>query len=263
MHSATPDYGLIDRAGVAGAIFFPRPDHSRPPPGADDLSFEVADEIRLGARLYTRDRALPTMLYWHGNGEVAGDYDGFAPLYHEIGLNLLVIDFRGYGRSNGRPTFESLVNDGPVAAKLAHAYLDERGYAPRRYLMGRSLGSHPALEIAARAPDGLEGLIIESGAANLRRIAQRLAGGVDPGVAETLAEAHEAKIRSIRLPVLILHGEWDELVPLQTAELLHELLEGTDRKLVVIPGAGHNDIAWVGREQYFAEIADFTRSPDG
>ena len=258
--AAVPDYGLIDRAGAAASIFYPRPDHSRPPPGAEDLDIEVASGVRLGARLYTRDRSLPTVLYWHGNGEVASDYDGFADLYHEAGLNLLVVDFRGYGRSSGSPTFEALVADGPAATTVLQALLDEGGYERRRYLMGRSLGSHPALEIAARQADGLAGLIIESGAANMRRMAARAGGAVDAAAAAVLVEAHDAKIRSIRLPVLILHGEWDELVPLQTAELLYELLADTERKLVVIPGAGHNDIAWVGREQYFAEIEAFTRA---
>jgi hypothetical protein len=254
-----PDYGLVDRAGGAPGMFYPRPDHSRAPAGAEDLEVEVDDGVRLGTRLYSGDQAWPTLLYWHGNGEVAGDYDGFAALYHEIGLNLLVVDFRGYGRSGGRPTFAALVGDGPVAADAVNALLDERGYGPRRFLMGRSLGSHPALEIAARRPGRFEGLIIESGAANMRRMGARLGGAIDPVAVEALVAAHEAKIRSIRMPVLIIHGEWDELVPLSTAELLYGLLEGSERRMEVIPGAGHNDIAWVGREQYFAAIAEFTR----
>jgi pimeloyl-ACP methyl ester carboxylesterase len=171
---------------------------------------------------------------------------------------LLVVDFRGYGRSSGRPTFAALVGDGPVAAEAVNALLDERGYGAGRFLMGRSLGSHAALEIAARSPERFSGLIIESGAANMRRMGTRLGAAVDPVAVEALVAAHEAKIRSIRMPVLIIHGEWDELVPLSTAELLYEQLEGTERRLEVIPGAGHNDIAWVGREQYFAAIAEFT-----
>lgn len=252
-----PDYGLIDRAGVAGGMFYPRPDHSRPPAGAEDLEIEVEAGVLLGARLYTGDPAWPTLLYWHGNGEVASDYDGFAALYHEIGLNLVVVDFRGYGRSGGGPTFATLVGDGPVAADAVNDLLDGRGYGAGRFLMGRSLGSHPALEIAARSPERFSGVIIESGAANMRRMGARLGGAIDPAAIEALVEAHEAKIRSIRLPVLIIHGEWDELVPLSTAELLYGLLEGSEPRLEVIPGAGHNDIAWVGREQYFPAIAEF------
>lgn len=254
------DYALIDRAGASGAIFYSRPDHSRPPDGAEDFSLAVEDGIALGARLYTVDRDAPTVLYWHGNGEVVSDYDGFAPLYHGIGLNLFVVDFRGYGGSSGRPSFGALVADGPIIADQCHTLLDERGYAARRYVMGRSLGSHPALEIAARRPVGFAGLIIESGAASMRRWGTRLGGAIASADVEALVAAHEAKIRSIRLPVLILHGEYDELVPVETAAILNDLLEGTKRKLVVIPGAGHNDIAWVGRDQYFAEIEAFTRA---
>jgi hypothetical protein len=70
-------------------------------------------------------------------------------------------------------------------------------------------------------------------------------------------EAHEAKLRAVRLPALIIHGEWDELIPLDHAAGLYDMLGDTERELVVIPGAGHNDILWVGQRQYFESVAAF------
>ena len=85
-------------------------------------------------------------------------------------FNLFVTEFRGYGRSAGRPSVAHLVSDARPLAERFHATLDEQGFDERRFVMGRSLGSQPALEIAARAGDRFRGLIIESGAASIRRL---------------------------------------------------------------------------------------------
>ena len=249
-----PDYGVLDRAGAAQSAFYPRRGGSAPPPFASDHLFEVAPGIQLGARFYVSGQELPTIIYFHGNGEVASDHDDVAQMYFRSGTNLMVVEFRGYGTSNGQPNFETLVTDSRVAVRLAHAMLDELGFSKARFVMGRSMGAHSALEIAANAPDGLRGMILESGAGNLRRWIERIGGG-DEGI--RLAEAHEAKIRSIRLPTLMIHGERDELIPLDRAREVFEMLDPADRTLLVIPGAGHNDIVWLGAREYFAAIKDF------
>ena len=250
------DYSLLDRAGVASTMFYPQRDHSSPPSGAEDHLIEVEPGVSVAARLYIADAARPTVLYFHGNGEVAGDHDGIAPLYHDIGLNLFVAEFRGYGKSTGHPTVQALVADAHPVAAYFHETLDRRGFAPERFIMGRSLGAHPALEIAANAPEGFAGLVIESGAGNLRRMLERV-GLLDTELGGELAAAHEAKLRSIRLPTLVIHGEYDELISLSAAELLCDLLEGAEPRMEVIPGAGHNDLLWVGQPQYFGAIASF------
>lgn len=257
MNEPSPAYDLIDRAGLGSLLFYPRPDPSPPPEGAIDLSFEVDAGVRLGARFYPFDRSWPTILYFHGNGEVAGDHDTIAQFYGQIGVNLLVCEFRGYGRSSGIPTFAALVADGGHAAASFHDFLDANGFAPSRFVMGRSLGANPALEVAANHASGFRGFILESGAGNIRRLAARAGLDVTEGAGLDLVEAHETKLRSIRLPGLLIHGEQDELIPLSTAAELYQLLEATERELVVIPGAGHNDILWVGHGPYFAAIKAF------
>jgi len=252
-----PDYALLDRAG-AGSIFFPRPDHGPPPSGAEDHWLVVAPGVRVAARFYVQDPALPTLLYFHGNGEVASDHNDIAPLYHQAGANLFVAEFRGYGGSDGRPSLATLVADARPVAQQFHALLDSGGFNGPRFVMGRSLGSQPALEIAAHAADRFQGLIIESGAAGMRRFLGRL--GLREGEeAAKLVARHEAKIRAIRLRTLLIHGEQDDLVPLAQAAELDELLRDTDRRLVIIPGAGHNDLLWRGLRQYFDAIGELLR----
>lgn len=257
MSEMAPNYALLDLVGAAGMMFFPRPDATPPPRGASDLPIEVEPGVTVNARFYAFDPALPTILYFHGNGEVAGDHDALAPLYRQAGANLFVTEFRGYGRSMGRPTVEHLVSDARPVAAFFHAHLDGLGFNERRFVMGRSLGTHPALEVAANASERIRGLIVESGAAGLRRMLQRFGFDVEHGEGAALVEAHEAKIRSIQMPLLVIHGEWDELIPLQQAVELYEMLAHVERELLIIPGAGHNDLLWAGLQDYFEAIQRF------
>ena len=152
---AEPDYALADRLGAGGMVFFPRRDDSPAPPGAFDHAIEVAPGVVLGARLYLVGAGAPTILYFHGNGEVVSDHDDVAELYREVGVNLFVVAFRGYGRSTGRPAFASLVSDaGPVVERF-HAILDAQQFSGMRLVMGRSLGTQTALEVAANHALGL------------------------------------------------------------------------------------------------------------
>lgn len=257
------EYGLFDRMKLSFPIFYPRGDTSRAPPGAVDHLLEVEPGVSLSARHYTSPSSSGTVLYFHGNGEVVGDHDDIAPLYHDIGLDLFVVDYRGYGRSGGRPSVAALVADAHPVAGRFHALLDERGATGPRFVMGRSLGAHPALEIAARRPEGFRGLILESAAASLRRLFARFVEPAPASVTEELIAAHEAKIASITLPTLLLHGERDELIPLAYATDVRDLMKAADRTLVVIPGAGHNDILFRGLEIYFESIRDFVDRQSG
>lgn len=256
--AAQPDYSLIDRTGVGQMIFYPRVDRSPPPPGAEDLPVEIESGVTIGCRFYPADPALPTVLYFHGNGEVAPDYDDTAPYYHEAGLNLWVADYRGYGASTGRPSFAALVADAHPVLVHFHATLDELGFSDHRFVMGRSLGSHPAIELAARRPERLAGLIIESGAANLRRLMRFFGGGEPSGEVAEMIDRHRAKIAAIRLPALVIHGENDELIPVDHALEFYDGLM-VEKDILIIPRAGHNDILWVGLRQYFEALREFTR----
>ena len=88
------DYGLLDREGATATMFYPRPEKFPPPEGAADHLIDVADGVSLGARVYIDDPSYPTVLYFHGNGEIASDHDDISQLYHEIGLNLFVAELQ-------------------------------------------------------------------------------------------------------------------------------------------------------------------------
>lgn len=254
----TLDYSPLD--AVSSAIFYPRPDRSAAPPGALDFALPVAPGVALGARFHPRDTASPSILLFHGNGEVAGDYDEIAADYRGAGVGLLVVDFRGYGRSGGQPRFSSMLSDARASFARIRAELATRGFAGPLFVMGRSLGTHCALELAGLHAEELAGLIVESGSGELERLVRF--AGLDPR-APALAEltrSHDAKLRGIELPFLAIHGERDQLVPLADARALLERLGSKRKQLEVIPGAGHNDLWWLGRQQYFAALAGFVLS---
>lgn len=248
-----PDYSLLDRGGASGQIFFPRPDSSPTPVGASDHMIDVGDGVTIAARRYESDSHAPTIVYFHGNGEVIGDHDDLARLYHSIGTNLFVFEFRGYGRSTGTPTIEHLVADGATCGRRALDLLDADGFTGPRFVMGRSLGANPALEVAARVP-GYRGLILESGAGNVGRFAPRL--GLAPSAEiDRLIADHAAKLATITIPSLIIHGLADSLVPVDNALATAELLTASDVTTELMERAGHNDLLFVDPNRYFGAIA--------
>lgn len=248
-----PDYSLLDQGGVSAQIFFPRPDPSPTPAGATDHVVEVGGGATIAARRYETDAKGPTIVYFHGNGEVVGDHDGIAPLYHSIGANLLVFEFRGYGRSTGVPTIEHLVADGRACGRLALELLDDDGFDGPRFVMGRSLGANPALEVAAGVP-GYRGLILESGAGNVARFVNRL--GLRPGAElDRLVAAHAAKLATITMPTLIIHGLADDLVPVENALATADLLTASEVTTELVAGARHNDLLLVDPGRYIDAIA--------
>jgi pimeloyl-ACP methyl ester carboxylesterase len=173
----------------------------------------------------------------------------------------VVADYRGYGRSDGTPTFASLIADAHPVLTWFHAHLDGEGCTRSRFIMGRSLGSLPAAELAATEDEGLAGLIIESGAPDLTRLARRAGGDESDTEIAALVEAHAARLAPIRLPLLQIHGEWDNIIPLEYAVAFYEQVRCAQKEFLLIDGAGHNDIFWVGRKLYLETLGRFVHRP--
>ncbi len=249
-------YDEIDNSPLLSFLFHPRRQHSRPPDGAFDLEVPVADNISITCRAYRGQEEKPWLLYFHGNGEVVSDYDGIAPLYNQRGLNLLVADYRGYGASGGQPTFKNMVGDAVKIFDHVTDQVPECEGAKHWYVMGRSLGSISALELASRYPERVKGLVIESGFISVAGLIRHL-GLPSTGDLNPLEDAYRRKTSEIKLPSLVIHGEHDRLVPLEQGKDLFNGL-GTDYKaLVVIPGADHNNIMFVDSKKYIDSIDNF------
>ncbi len=249
-------YAEIDQSVLLRHLFYPRRQHGKARDGAFDLAVDVAEDISIVCRAYPFGAENPWILYFHGNGEVVADYDSIAPLYKERGLNLLVADYRGYGASGGSPTFSDMVKDAGKIFESACKQLGKENESGKWFVMGRSLGSISALELAASYPDRLSGIIVESGFISVDRLIKHL-GMPSPGDLSPLEKAYRQLAEGISLPALIIHGERDRLVPPEQGRELFQALGSEEKTHVIIPGADHNDIMFVDSQKYMNAIAGF------
>ena len=251
---ASVDYSALDDIGISMNAFYPRKNWSATPSGANDHAVKVDDEISLSCRFFSVGQEAPTILFFYGNGETATDYNGIAPVYNQSGLNFFVADYRGYGRSGGWPSFTTMLADSVKVLHYVESMLKAEGYSGSIFVMGRSMGRHSAFELAANHSSRLGGVIIESG----RPILGNFVYTLPPQDAKALEAAYLEKVSSISIPSLVIHGEEDELAPVQQAVLMHESFASEEKRLLTIPGAGHNDLLYRGLNEYFAAIREFT-----
>ena len=251
---------LLDQAKVSQVLFYPRRAYgpASAPAGVRSIGVQVEPGIVLGGQLYPAAPDSPAILFFHGNGEIAEDYDDIAPMYTQLGITLLVMDYRGYGTSGGVPTASHLLSDAVFVFEAMGRLLNENGLAPARlHVMGRSLGSAAAIEIAARADERLAGLIVESGFANTFALLARLGLQVRGADEERDGFGNAVKMSRITRPSLIIHGQDDVLIPASDAHELHRRCASPDKQLVLIPRAGHNDLMMVGLTPYMQAIRQF------
>ena len=257
------DLSVLDDPGVLTELFplayaFPGSAMQRELYRPSLRSFiEVEPGVRVGCRLWVRDRGLPTILYFHGNGETVADYEWVAPLYLDAGVNLFVVDYRGYGGSDGLPTFTTVLSDARASFEALKQMAEKEGLSPCLFVMGRSIGSIPACEVALAYQDELCGLIIESGAANNFRYRW---AHLRPEHADILGDdgtfLNKVKLRSIFIPTLIIHGQRDGIVPYAEAEENYANAAAPEKRLLTLAG-GHNDLLELCADEYFAAIREF------
>jgi pimeloyl-ACP methyl ester carboxylesterase len=251
---------ILDRPEVLSVLFYPRHEEEwdRLPSGVLPIAIPVEPGIYAGGRLHTAGPEAPLILYFHGNGEIAADYDDLGPFYNGLGITLLVVDYRGYGASGGQPTASNLLADAVIVFERLGDVLAKHGVLPSQtYVMGRSLGSAAAIEVASRAGDRVAGLIVESGFADTFGLLRRLGLRVQGADEERDGFGNAAKMERIATPALVIHGQDDILIPPADGQELYRRSAAADKRLVLIPGAGHNDLMWVGREAYFKAVGAF------
>lgn len=189
----------------------------------------------------------PTMLYFHGNDNNVGharDLE-YARGMNGQGYNVLMIDYRGYGKSSGgKPNEAKIYED----AESAWNYLvKQRGISPSRiFIYGHSLGGAIAIDLAVRHPEAA-GLIEESSFTSMAAIASATGYGFMP----TNLLVHErfdslSKMPELKIPLLIIHGTWDKTVPYQMGQQLFDAAP-QPKTLELIEGGGHENNCIVGR----------------
>ncbi|MEI6313896.1 MAG: alpha/beta hydrolase [Syntrophus sp. (in: bacteria)] len=253
----TPDYSLFDRPEILMALFYPRPEWSfnLPQKGMETLMIPVDSNVEIQAQVYLASPGAPNILFFHGNGEIAADYQEIAPFYTNRMINFIVVDYRGYGRSTGTPSVTSMMKDSHAIFAYFKKWLKQKELTGKLIIMGRSLGSAPALEIAHAYEEELDGLIIESGFAYAAPLLRLM--GVDMeamGLKEEQGFRNVEKIMGFHKPTLIIHSQYDHIIAFQEGEDLFNACPATEKRFLRIAGANHNNVFFAGMTDYMASI---------
>lgn len=242
---------VLDHPLISARYFFPRA------AGFESPFWVDCEEARLACHLQDIDSRAPTVVHFHGNGEVVADYrQDFPALINRFGANCLLAEYRGYGASTGRPQLGRMLSD--VACLLRAIDRPQE----RLVLFGRSVGSLFAVKALENFPR-VAGLILESAVADpLERLLLRVSPhelGTSP---DRLAAELDQQLNIRRLlegyagPVLILHTRHDGLIDPSHAERL-AAWTGERAELVIFPQGSHNDIMFVNGPEYFARVGAF------
>lgn len=229
------------------------------PARGEDVWFKTAG----GARLHgwfvraTEQPAVATVVYFHGNGGNLSYVDWLAEGFNVRGFDVLLFDYRGYGQSEGEVTNEQGIY---ADADAAYDYVvGERGVNPDRLILyGQSLGTTAATDVAARKTCGA--LVLESGLSSASDMAATILPWLPRGAHRFAVNRFDnvGKVARAGCPVLVAHGERDEIIPVAQGHRLYEAARER-KKLIIVPAAGHNNLVDVGGEKYLDEVAEFMR----
>ena len=226
------------------------------PENGEEVWLKVATGERVhGWFVRAQNRAaLATMLYCHGNGGNLTDVAWIAQHFSRHNLDVLIFDYRGYGRSDGKITGEvGLYAD----AEAAYDFLvRERGAKVERLVLyGQSLGTTAAIDVASRRPCGA--LIVESGlssASDMGAVAFPWLPRWMHWVGKNRFESTR-KIAGVRCPLLVTHGTHDEVIPMDQGRKLYEAAS-EPKKLLIVPGGDHN-LFGSGGTTYLDQVFNF------
>jgi len=228
------------------------------PTGAKDVWFNSADGTRLNGWFFAshKNPELATIIFFHGNGGNISNVGWLAQRFANHGFNVLLFDYRGYGRSEGVAANESdLYADGDAAVAYV---MNQKGVrAEQIVLYGHSLGTAIVADVASRRTVGA--VVLESGFSSASSVATSALPWL-PRCLHFLGKNRfesARKLNSVRAPILIAHGDPDHTIPTSEAQLLYAAAN-KPKKLLIVPGAGHVVFGSAGK-QYLDQVEQFIR----
>jgi fermentation-respiration switch protein FrsA (DUF1100 family) len=223
-----------------------------------EVYFNTSDNVRLNGWYIPAASGKPSFVFAHGNGGNIGDRWTIVQRLASRGYGVLALDYRGYGRSEGSPSEAGLYRDMEAASN----YLLTERQVPysQQIALGGSIGSGVAVDVATRIP--------------YRAVVLYAAYTSTPDVAAHLRDTHQlgwlgvlplrfimrqhfdslSKMHQIQSPLLIMHGENDEMMPLSMPRALYGQAASPYKKLLIIPDAGHNDVFHEGADRMLDEL---------
>jgi len=246
---------IFDSKVFNANLFFPRADSSPALAGSDEYYIDTGEGVRIHVRRHPNPDAKLSLLFFHGNGEIVSDYDNLAEHFSRLGAELIVADFRGYGKSTGSPTLRATLED----AHIIFDYLKkEEAFKSIVGVMGRSLGGAPTIELCSKRSD-IQACVLESAYADPVPLVERRGLKIDKTTPEEDAVFNNSlKISTVKCPTLIMHGADDFLISPQEAKLNYDNAGAKIKTLEILEGVGHNDMMM--NPSYFSTLKRFFNS---
>ncbi len=217
----------------------------------EDVYLKTEDSVKLHGWLIEHEAPTATLLFLHGNaGNIAHRLDSIY-IFHQLGLSVFIIDYRGYGQSEGRPGEAGTYQD----AQAAWDYLVKERRVPtdQIILFGRSLGGGVATWLASREPAAA--LIVESSFTSLVDVGRHHYPYLPVGLLARIRYPSIDRMQAIRCPVLIVHSPEDEIIPYRLGEALYQAA-AEPKSFLQIQG-GHNEGFFISGELYTNGLENF------
>lgn len=251
-------WGAVVRSLEAGIIYQP----TRPPAGRyeaprmdgvrfEDVFLTTNDGTRIHAWHLPAEDARGTVLFLHGNAGNLSDRYHWLRAMNGLGMDVLAIDYRGYGKSAGTPDEAGLYED----AETAYLHLlENRRVRPETLVVyGTSLGGGPACDLASRFP--CAGLVLQSTFSSLPDVAETMVPlPTGPFMANRFDNLE--KIAAVEAPKLFIHSRTDEVIPYDLGKRLYDEAR-VPKRLVTLDKVGHNDVLFRSRSQVMEELQTF------
>ena len=217
---------------------------------AEQLFLDSQDGVKIHAFFIANSGSDRALLFLHGNAGNASHRLPTAALFAQLGLNVLLIDYQGYGLSEGQPTESGIYADGNAGLD----YLLSRGFESEKItLFGRSLGGAVAIDIARNR--ALSGVIVCSAFSSGADMAREMGLGLMAPLLRNRFNSVD-KIKQLQSPLLSLHGNLDRVIPMRLGQKLFDSAS-VDKQWIEITGAGHNDIIDVAGARFWQPVRDF------
>ena len=241
---------------VRSFLYYPdRLPPEMPPPswaaGSEEVWMECDDGVRTHGLWWGEPENGPVILFLHGNAQEVYSWSLVHRELLPLECRMLLIDYHGYGKSGGEPHEAGLYLDGRAAMRwLSHKGIEDKEII----IFGKSLGGAVACEIAQGRE--LKALILESTFTSLAGVASRLFPMLPDGASLGEEYASIDKIGDVKCPILVIHGDMAELIPIVEGKTLFEAAP-EPKELYLVPGAGHNDVFMVAGSGYAGRIGTF------
>ncbi|MBM3248526.1 MAG: alpha/beta hydrolase [Candidatus Omnitrophica bacterium] len=216
----------------------------------EDVYFKTEDGLSLNGWLVKQSQAKATILFFHGNaGNISHRLEKLV-IFHQLGLNVFLVDYRGYGRSQGRPSEDGLYKD----ARAAFDYLSSRPDINNKTIIayGESIGGAVAIDLAAKR--GVCCLIIDSTFTSAKDMARKFYPFIPPFLFKTKFDSAQ-KVKDITSDKLFIHSINDEIVPFEFGQKLYE--EAIAPKELLKIHGGHNSGFLESKELIIFKLKDF------